>query len=234
MAPVCSVPAFRRCASTVSGLPLQSVCVALWIRATDAAIQSASQRASPRLDWADHERLRQMQHPARRQQFLAIRALRAQALQGGRHTAPIHCSLAHSEQWLVVATAPHPLGVDVQAGPELERRIRVAQRVFAPTEQAWLAQVTGETHLQRWLLLWTAREAAVKAGLMSVISAGPPWVDDHGGFQPPVAHAWGQLPDGALVSVVVPAAASVTVHTGEASVKLQQGNDWPTLPSGST
>ena len=188
--------------------PADSVTVAVWIRAAAGAPVC---RAST-LDRAEQSRLQVLHHPARRHQFLAIRALRATALAESTAEAGRHCSLAHSPQWLVAATASHPLGVDVQAAPDAARMQRVAARVYPPAERAWLAQTDGVERERRWLRLWTVREATVKAGVVTLISGGPEWVDPHGQFCPPMAHASISLPDGAWLSVVVPGARSIALQ----------------------
>lgn len=137
------------------------------------------------LDWltkAEGQRLQAITAAARRDTFLAghwqARWLAAQWLQldvrrialethaDGRpllrvdgDAAPLHVSLSHSGDWLALALADAPVGIDV----ELPRRERdweaLARFVFSPEERQRLRDAEDAERIRVFHALWTLKEA---------------------------------------------------------------------------
>lgn len=86
-------------------------------------------------------------------------------LQDARQAMPLATlSLSHSGGHAVCASAP----LGWQLGADLERVrprevLRLAEWVCAPAEQAALAGLEGAAQLERFYLLWTLKEAFIKA-----------------------------------------------------------------------
>lgn len=140
------------------------------------------------LDWlteAERLRLQAITSPMRRDTFLAghwqARLLAAQWLQldvrrialdaqaDGRpllrvdgDTAPLHLSLSHSGDWLALALADAPVGVDV----ELPRRLRdwnaLARFVFSAEERRRVQEAGDAARAEVFHVLWTLKEARGK------------------------------------------------------------------------
>lgn len=79
----------------------------------------------------------------------------------------LHFSVSHSGDWFVCAISDEPVGVDLQepsfrVGDTEEqtasRFMRIAKRFFHPAEVKFIQ----DNPLQRFLILWTARESYVK------------------------------------------------------------------------
>lgn len=149
-----------------------------------AALAAAEASAQPQ-DWltdAERWRLQAITSASRRDMFLAghwqARALAAQWLQldvrrialdaypDGRpllrvdgDAAPLHLSLSHSGEWLALALADTPVGVDI----ELPRRVRdwraLARFVFSPEECERVDTAAEETRAEIFHALWTLKEA---------------------------------------------------------------------------
>ncbi len=137
------------------------------------------------LDWltdAERRRLQAITSASRRDTFLAghwqARALAAQWLQldvgrvaldahaDGRpllrvdgDAAPLHVSLSHSGDWLALALADAPVGVDI----ELPRRVRdwhaLARFVFSPEECRRVDAADDALRGDVFHALWTLKEA---------------------------------------------------------------------------
>lgn len=87
---------------------------------------------------------------------------------------PWRLSLSHSNGLHAAVCAPATLGLDVE---RLDRPIaahRLAARLLPSAECAWVN--AGPAPQLRFLKLWTAREAAFKAGLIPLVSGGPEWI----------------------------------------------------------
>lgn len=142
----------------------------------------------PGLDWltdAERQRLQALTAPARRDSFLAghwqARWQAAQWLQldvarialdthaDGRpllcidgDAAPLQLSLSHSSDWLALALADVPVGVDI----ELPQRVRdwqaLARFVFAPDELQRLQDADAAGCCDVFHALWTLKEARGK------------------------------------------------------------------------
>lgn len=75
---------------------------------------------------------------------------------------PGDVSLSHGGGWIAVAaTGSGRLGVDVETPRAVSASL--AQRCLAPAELAWLQQASGQARNTRFLRLWTAKEAYLKA-----------------------------------------------------------------------
>lgn len=95
--------------------------------------------------------------------------LRAELVMSGAR--PIHFSVSHSGAVVLVATGPGPVGVDLEGSRELRRALEVAARSFARSELELIARSPAGARPRRFLEIWTAKEAVLKA-------AGP----DHAGL----------------------------------------------------
>ncbi|HQY48941.1 MAG TPA: 4'-phosphopantetheinyl transferase superfamily protein [Thermomonas sp.] len=152
-------------------------------------LASAAADAEARgLDWltdAERQRLQAITAVSRRDTFLAghwqARALAAQWLQvdvarialdahtDGRpllrldgDAVPLHVSLSHSGEWLALALADAPVGVDI----ELPRRVRdwnaLARFVFSPEECERVEAADPAMRADVFHALWTLKEARGK------------------------------------------------------------------------
>lgn len=149
---------------------------------------AAAEAAAHGLDWltdAERQRLQAITSAPRRDTFLAghwqARVLAAQWLQldlgrvaldahvDGRpllrvdgDAAPLHVSLSHSGDWLALALAETPVGVDI----ELPRRVRdwcaLARFVFSPEECERVDTAAEEARAEIFHALWTLKEARGK------------------------------------------------------------------------
>jgi 4'-phosphopantetheinyl transferase len=75
----------------------------------------------------------------------------------------LRCSLSHARDHVAVALAPTAVGIDVEEyreGTEIER---IAQRYFAPEEAAELRALEPDAARERFVQLWTCKEAFIKA-----------------------------------------------------------------------
>lgn len=93
---------------------------------------------------------------------------------------PLHFSVSHSGAFVLVATGPGPVGVDLEGPRELRRALEVAARSFALSELELISRSPSGVRPRRFLEIWTAKEAVLKAagsrlgGLWGVeVSPGP-------------------------------------------------------------
>ena len=80
---------------------------------------------------------------------------------------PLHandCNWSHSGEGLLIALgeAMH-VGVDLEWVRPRPRALALAERFFAASEVAWLRAAPADTREQRFLRLWCAKEAVLKA-----------------------------------------------------------------------
>lgn len=135
---------------------------------------------------SERTRLEAMQHPHRRAQFRAGHGLARQLLaraEGARdwrawslscsaHGAPLsqrdgqpvtrQVSIAHSGPWLACATAPHPLGVDIESGPRPRELLELARSLYPPHFVAELEACDEQERRSRFYRRWTLDEAHAK------------------------------------------------------------------------
>lgn len=136
-------------------------------------------------DWlteAERQRLHAISAPARRASFLAghwqarflaaqwlgldVRRIALDAQADGRpllrvdgDAAPLHVSLSHSGDWLALALADAPVGVDVEV-PQRERDWQALARfVFSPEERQRVRDADDATRAEVFHALWTLKEA---------------------------------------------------------------------------
>jgi phosphopantetheine--protein transferase-like protein len=135
----------------------------------------------------ERQRLSTMTAPQRRRQFLAghwlLRRLAAQ-VHGGAPTqwslsagpdrvpwlhsisrpdaAPIHASLSHSGDWLAVAIAPNPIGVDLERPARSRDLLALAAAVFSPDECAELRRMPEGERAAAFYVFWTIKESVGK------------------------------------------------------------------------
>ncbi len=77
-------------------------------------------------------------------------------------------NLSHSGEWLAVALAEAPVGVDIEYRRPIPRAVRLARRYFDPSEAAWLAGFDEPRRSAEFLRFWTAKEALIKTASASV------------------------------------------------------------------
>jgi 4'-phosphopantetheinyl transferase len=85
----------------------------------------------------------------------------------------IHFSLSHSGAVVLIATAPHPIGVDLEGPRQLRHALEVAARSFARSELELVQRCPSGARPRRFLEIWTAKEAVLKAS-----GAGLPGLED--------------------------------------------------------
>jgi phosphopantetheinyl transferase len=152
----------------------------------DVAIHAERERELlPRLAREEQARYADFRAAARRQTWLAGRALLLAALEqalgaaepaallteahgGPRYTASdLHLNLSHSGGLLVAALAPLPVGVDLER-PRERALVHEAARIFCPEEARALDELPEIERLAGFYTLWTLKEAACKAAGLTV------------------------------------------------------------------
>lgn len=74
------------------------------------------------------------------------------------------CNWSHSGEGLLVAVGEGvDLGVDLEWRRPRPRALALAERFFSPPEVQWLQASPDDTHEARFLRLWCAKEAVLKA-----------------------------------------------------------------------
>jgi 4'-phosphopantetheinyl transferase len=146
---------------------------------------------------AAEARRRALRSPGDRDDFVAARLLAARVLReagagdiapaallqrcsacGRAHGRPLpvaglHVSWSHSRGWVAAAASPAPLGVDVEVFADADiAHGGVPDAALTLSERALLA--TASDPARAFRLVWTAKEACVKAGVAQM--------DDLGGF----------------------------------------------------
>ncbi len=160
--------------------------VQVWLAAPCDAHAAAVQ---PWLSPAERERLRTMQHPRARAEFLSGRWLLRGLLSAWTGIEPAavplnlgddgaltmpggpSVNLSHTDGLVAVALATHgEIGVDVEWHRRPGRTVELAHRYFAPAELDALLQLPevapylgAETRRDRFFRLWTLKEAWIKA-----------------------------------------------------------------------
>jgi phosphopantetheinyl transferase len=78
----------------------------------------------------------------------------------------IHVSLSHASDWLACAISSMPVGIDIESAPnegDILADIEELAQFFHPAEKNWLAKRKGRDRTLAFLLLWTRKEAYLKA-----------------------------------------------------------------------
>lgn len=78
--------------------------------------------------------------------------------QGRPEVAGLHFNVSHTENQLLIALGPAPLGVDIEASRRLDDQRGVARTAFSPAELAAWDGTPGAFYR-----LWTRKEALMKA-----------------------------------------------------------------------
>jgi 4'-phosphopantetheinyl transferase len=172
---------------------------------TEALLDQRTQDTCAMLSASASARCAAFKSPKRQQQFLASRLLLAHAAsdtlvqQGADYTVaqlvpkinesacgpcfapaehwgatPPWLSLSHSGEWIAAVAFSRRVGIDIEriATRDIQS---IARRVLPPEELSWVFGAnTGQN--ERFYRLWTLREAAYKCGLITLVSAGPVWV----------------------------------------------------------
>lgn len=74
------------------------------------------------------------------------------------------CNWSHSGEGLLVAAGEHlRIGVDLEWQRPRPRALQLAERFFAPSEFDWVRTTPDEARQSRFLRLWCAKEAVLKA-----------------------------------------------------------------------
>lgn len=80
-----------------------------------------------------------------------------------RLTPPLPFNLSHGESTVAIAIGHDEVGIDVESADRALDVLAVARRFLHPDEAAGLAALPDEERRQRFLRIWTAKEAWVKA-----------------------------------------------------------------------
>lgn len=165
---------------------------------------------------SSRQRLERLASPLRRRQFLLGRWLMAQAagvamtdIEEGLHYPRIAtqtgwlASISHSGNHVaVIASRGARCGLDIEYPTRQRDWNTLAARAFSATESAWVAAATPAEQAERFHRIWTLREAAFKAGLLSGVVGTEP-VFDPGSAQACASFYWQyQQVDGLHVSAV--------------------------------
>ncbi len=171
-------------------------------------------------------RLAQIHADARRQQFLLGRWLMSQAADcelaaieecdnypvfAGNPTQ--HASISHSGPYVAVLVSKGVrCGLDIEYPTRQRDWPALAKRAFSPAETAWINAAAPEAQAEHFHRIWTLREAAFKAGLLSGVVGQEPV------FNPAQEQAsqplhWQYLQYGGIhLSVVGATTFEITVH----------------------
>lgn len=95
-----------------------------------------------------------------------------------------HVSLSHTRNAAAAAIGAHPVGVDVESVHRRVNWTRIARAYFSPVEQAWLEQQTEGERKTAFLMLWTCKEAWLKAQGLGLSRL------DTARFEPLENHRW--------------------------------------------
>lgn len=88
---------------------------------------------------------------------------RGKPVLAGGAGAPLWFSVSHSGSIALVALAAEPVGVDVEAERVLRDPVALAARFFSPGERGAVELAPVSERTRRFLELWTAKEAVLKA-----------------------------------------------------------------------
>ncbi len=193
---------------------------------TDSRSFILPESVSAMLSASGQARLAQMHADARRQQFLLGRWLMSQAADcelaaiEERDNYPLfarnptlHASISHSGPYVAVLVSKGMrCGLDIEYPTRQRNWPALAERAFSPEETAWINAAAPEAQAEHFHRIWTLREAAFKAGLLTGVVGHAPV------FHPEKNQALDQLhwqyrQYGAInLSVVGPMAFDIAVH----------------------
>lgn len=90
----------------------------------------------------------------------------------GTHRPPLYFSLSHHVGHLLVAVCrQYPVGVDLESRERhLRQPMKLAKRYFHPSEYDYLKRLPDEQLREHWLMVWTCKEAVVKATGGGIVS----------------------------------------------------------------
>lgn len=75
----------------------------------------------------------------------------------------LHFNVAHSGALALIATAGFDVGVDMEAPRRIRDPVGLAARFFTPAEREHVERAPADRRERRFLELWTAKEAVLKA-----------------------------------------------------------------------
>jgi 4'-phosphopantetheinyl transferase len=161
--------------------------VRVWLADPDALRGAALADCEALLDAEERARAERLRGEATRRAFVVAHALARRGLSreaavtpeawrfasapGGRpevvapaHAAGLSFNLSHTQGLAACAVARGAtVGVDVEAGARLSRPLALAERFFAPEEADALRALPAALQRERFVELWAAKEAVVKA-----------------------------------------------------------------------
>ena len=82
---------------------------------------------------------------------------RQSCLSGQAGSPVLHFNISHAAERVVMAVSTQPLGVDIEGPRIVKDAAHIAQRFFAPEEQAAVVDQAA------FFAIWTAKEAVIKA-----------------------------------------------------------------------
>lgn len=94
------------------------------------------------------------------------------AMPAGESRPPLYFSLSHHTGYLLIAVCQgHPVGVDLESrNRRLRQPMKLAKRYFHPSEYDYLRALPPEQLHDHWLMVWTCKEAVVKATGGGIVS----------------------------------------------------------------
>ena len=75
---------------------------------------------------------------------------------------PFHFNVSHSEDLMLIALSPSPIGIDVEHIRPLDELDMMAKSVFSPEELDLWRRLKPEAKLESFFRLWTRKEALLK------------------------------------------------------------------------
>lgn len=175
---------------------------------------------------SSQRRLAQISTEVRRRQFMLGRWLIAQA--AGCELASIadtasyphfpehpdwHASISHSGPYVASIVSKHArYGLDIEYPMRSRDWPALAERAFSQPETAWILAAPPEEQAERFYRIWTLREAAFKAGMLTSVVGQEPVFDP--ASDQPVAHGYWRYRqhDGIYLSVVGPECLEINLH----------------------
>lgn len=168
-------------------LALEAQDVAIWCCRTQAYSDELLTSLAHTLSAEEHARAARFIRRDDRRDFIAAHALlrhalsrhdgstRPQAWQlensptgkprlAGESESALRFNLSHTNGFAACAVARHRhVGIDVERLREIEDATAIARRYFSPTEAATLGVLDGRSRTERFVELWTLKEAHIKA-----------------------------------------------------------------------